>query len=89
MPKMVGEGSARQREEKVVMARSKAGKGWILGIARLNHMTKSLLHVRLFHFEFRIELPMNLKHSLFIVTLFNANTELFLNMSEQAPFSFT
>ena len=50
MPKMVGEGSARQREEKVVMASSKAGKGRILGIARLNHMTKSLLHVRLFHF---------------------------------------
>ena len=90
MPKMVGEGSARQREEKVVMASSKAGKGWILGIARLNHMTKSLLHVRLFHFGFRIQFPMNLKHNLlFIVTLFNANTELFLNMSEQAPFSFT
>jgi len=43
MPKMVGEGSATERGEKAVMARSKAGKGWILGIARLNHMTKSLL----------------------------------------------
>ena len=84
---MVGEGSAREREEKVVMASSKAGKGWILGIARLNHMTKSLLHVRLFHFEFRIELPMNLKHSLFIVTLFNANTELFLNTSRHPSVS--
>ena len=49
MPKMVGEGSAREREEKVMMERSK-GKGWNLGIARLNHMTKSLLSVRLLIF---------------------------------------
>ena len=49
MPKMVGEGSAKERGEKVVMARSKKGRGWNLGIARLNHMTKSLLSVRLFH----------------------------------------
>ena len=91
MPKMVGEGSAREREEKVARARSKAGRGWILGIARLNHMTKRLLHVRLFHCFGAIEFPMSLKQKpLFIVvTLFNANTELFLNMSEQAPFSFT
>ena len=88
MPKMVGEGSAREREEKVVMARSKKGKGWILGIARLNHMTKSLLHVRLFHCFGSIEFPMSLKHKqLFIVTLFNANTELFLNMSRHPSVS--
>ena len=87
MPKMVGEGSAREREEKVVMARSN-GRGWILGIARLNHMTKSLLHVRLFHCFGSIEFPMSLKHKqLFIVTLFNANTELFLNMSRHPSVS--
>ena len=57
MPKMVGEGSAREREEKVVMASSKADKGWILGIARLNHMTKSLLSVTLFQIFYTIVLP--------------------------------
>ena len=57
MPKMVGEGSAREREEKVKTTRSKAGKGWILGIARLNHMTKSLLKVRSFLFWFKIKFP--------------------------------
>ena len=88
MPKMVGEGSAREREEKVVRARSKTGRGWILGIARLNHMTKRLLHVGLFSCWFEIELPMDLKHKLlFIVTLFNANTELFLNTSRHPSVS--
>ena len=56
MPKMVGEGSAREREEKVMMARSK-GRGWNLGIARLNHMTKSLLSVTLFQIFYTIVLP--------------------------------
>ena len=55
MPKMVGEGSAREKEEKVKTTRSKAGKGRILGIARLNYMTKILLQVRLFLSWFRIE----------------------------------
>ena len=57
MPKMVGEGSAREREEKVMTTRSEAGKGWILGIARLNHMTKNLLQVRLFLCWFKSEFP--------------------------------
>ena len=58
MPKMVGEGSAKERGEKVVMARSKGRMEWNLGIARLNHMTKSLLSVRLFHFLVRNSFPL-------------------------------
>ena len=89
MPKMVGEGSANERGEKVVMARSKGKMGWNLGIARLNHMTKSLLSVRLFHVLVQnIVFPWNLKHKLLcIVTLFNANTELFLNKNRHPSVS--
>ena len=87
MPKMVGEGSAREREEKVMMARSK-GRRWNLGIARLNHMTKSLLSVTLFQvlvhncssYQFETQ-------TVIFVTLFNANTELFLNKNRHPSVS--
>ena len=87
MPKMVGEGSAREREEKVKTTRSKAGKGWILGIARLNHMTKSLLSDRLFHLsanKFPTGFEKQTVHYWYFIERY---TELFLNINRHPSVS--
>ena len=86
MPKMVGEGSARERVEKVMMARSK-GRGWNLGIARLNHMTKSLLSDRLFHLsanKFPTGFEKQTVHYWYFIERY---TELFLNINRHPSVS--
>ena len=86
MPKMVGEGSAWEREEKA-MARRRMGKGWNVCIARLNHMTKSLLSDRLFHLSAN-KFPMGFeKQTVHYWYFIERYTELFLNINRHPSVS--